>query len=45
MARGSHVCRSPVDVVSSEERLLHSEFGAEYEAYSGRPSRLIPGLY
>jgi len=31
--------------INSEERLLHSQFGAEYEAYHSRTSRLIPGLY
>jgi protein-S-isoprenylcysteine O-methyltransferase Ste14 len=29
----------------AEERLLASEFGAEYEAYRTRTWRLIPGLY
>ncbi len=29
----------------AEERLLRSEFGAEYDAYRARTSRLIPGLY
>ena len=29
----------------SEERLLRSQFGAEYDAYRARTSRLIPGLY
>ena len=31
--------------IQAEERLLRSEFGAEYDAYCGRTSRLIPGLY
>jgi len=31
--------------MNSEERLLQSEFGAEYDAYRARTSRLIPGLY
>jgi len=31
--------------IKAEERLLHSEFGAEYEAYRARTSRLIPGIY
>ncbi len=31
--------------ISAEERLLHSQFGAEYDAYRARTSRLIPGLY
>ena len=31
--------------INAEERLLHSEFGAEYEAYRARTSRLIPGIY
>ena len=31
--------------IRSEEALLHTQFGAEYEAYRGRTARLIPGLY
>ncbi len=31
--------------IRAEERLLRSQFGAEYEAYRARTSRLIPGLY
>ena len=31
--------------IHAEERLLASQFGAEYEAYRGRTWRLIPGLY
>lgn len=31
--------------IRSEEALLHSQFGKEYEAYRARTSRLIPGLY
>ncbi len=31
--------------MNSEETLLASEFGAEYEAYRSRTSRLVPGLY
>jgi len=31
--------------INAEERLLYSEFGAEYEAYRARTSRLIPGIY
>jgi protein-S-isoprenylcysteine O-methyltransferase Ste14 len=31
--------------IRSEEALLHSAFGAEYEAYRARTSRLIPGVY
>jgi protein-S-isoprenylcysteine O-methyltransferase Ste14 len=31
--------------IRAEERLLRSEFGAEYDAYCSRTSRLIPGLY
>jgi protein-S-isoprenylcysteine O-methyltransferase Ste14 len=31
--------------IRAEERLLHSQFGAEYAAYRDRTSRLIPGLY
>lgn len=31
--------------IRAEERLLRSQFGAEYEAYRSRTWRLIPGLY
>lgn len=31
--------------IRAEEKLLASEFGAEYEAYRARTSRLIPGIY
>lgn len=31
--------------IHAEENLLSSQFGAEYEAYRSRTSRLIPGLY
>jgi protein-S-isoprenylcysteine O-methyltransferase Ste14 len=31
--------------IDAEERLLRSQFGAEYEAYRARTSRLIPGIY
>jgi protein-S-isoprenylcysteine O-methyltransferase Ste14 len=31
--------------MNAEERLLQSEFGAEYDAYRARTSRLVPGLY
>jgi protein-S-isoprenylcysteine O-methyltransferase Ste14 len=31
--------------IRSEEALLKSEFGSQYEAYRGRTSRLIPGVY
>jgi protein-S-isoprenylcysteine O-methyltransferase Ste14 len=31
--------------IRAEETLLHSQFGAEYDAYRARTSRLIPGLY
>jgi protein-S-isoprenylcysteine O-methyltransferase Ste14 len=31
--------------IHAEERLLRTQFGAEYEAYCARTSRLIPGLY
>jgi protein-S-isoprenylcysteine O-methyltransferase Ste14 len=31
--------------IQAEERLLQSQFGAEYEAYRARTWRLIPGLY
>jgi protein-S-isoprenylcysteine O-methyltransferase Ste14 len=31
--------------IRAEEALLASQFGAEYDAYRARTSRLIPGLY
>ena len=31
--------------IRAEERLLRSQFGAGYDAYCARTSRLIPGLY
>jgi protein-S-isoprenylcysteine O-methyltransferase Ste14 len=31
--------------IRAEERLLHSQFGAEYDAYRARTWRMIPGLY
>jgi protein-S-isoprenylcysteine O-methyltransferase Ste14 len=31
--------------IHAEERLLQTQFGAEYDAYRARTSRLIPGLY
>lgn len=31
--------------IRAEERLLRSQFGAEYDAYCARTSRLIPGIY
>ena len=31
--------------IRAEERLLRAQFGAEYEAYRTRTSRLLPGLY
>jgi protein-S-isoprenylcysteine O-methyltransferase Ste14 len=31
--------------IHAEERLLASQFGAEYEAYRRKTWRLIPGLY
>jgi len=31
--------------IHAEEMLLRSHFGAEYDAYRGRTSRLIPGVY
>jgi protein-S-isoprenylcysteine O-methyltransferase Ste14 len=37
--------RSVVARMNSEERLLQSEFGAEYDAYRARTARLVPGLY
>jgi protein-S-isoprenylcysteine O-methyltransferase Ste14 len=35
----------PLARIHAEERLLHRRFGAEYDAYRARTSRLIPGLY
>jgi protein-S-isoprenylcysteine O-methyltransferase Ste14 len=31
--------------IRAEERLLHTHFGDEYDAYRSRTSRLIPGIY
>jgi protein-S-isoprenylcysteine O-methyltransferase Ste14 len=31
--------------ISAEENLLHSQFGADYNAYCSQTSRLIPGIY
>jgi protein-S-isoprenylcysteine O-methyltransferase Ste14 len=31
--------------IGAEERLLRSQFGAQYDVYRSRTSRLIPGLY
>jgi protein-S-isoprenylcysteine O-methyltransferase Ste14 len=31
--------------MTSEERLLHDQFGADYSAYRARTARLIPGVY
>jgi len=31
--------------IDAEEKLLHMQFGDEYNAYRVRASRLIPGLY
>jgi protein-S-isoprenylcysteine O-methyltransferase Ste14 len=31
--------------IRAEEKLLRSQFGAEYDSYRARTSRLIPGLY
>ncbi len=31
--------------IHAEERLLRSHFGAQYDAYCARTSRLIPGVY
>ena len=32
-------------IEDAEEALLRTQFGAEYDAYRARTSRLIPGLY
>ena len=31
--------------IRAEERLLHTQFGGEYDTYCARTARLIPGLY
>jgi protein-S-isoprenylcysteine O-methyltransferase Ste14 len=31
--------------IAAEERLLHAEFGSEYDAYRARTTRLVPHLY
>ncbi len=31
--------------IHAEERLLHAQFGTEYDEYCGRTCRLIPGIY
>src|SRR5208337_2504152 len=31
--------------IRAEERLLHSQFGAAYDAYRSRTWRLIPGVF
>jgi len=31
--------------IRAEERLLHTQFGSDYDAYSARTPCLIPGLY
>jgi protein-S-isoprenylcysteine O-methyltransferase Ste14 len=31
--------------IRAEEALLHAQFGAEYDAYCSRTSRLLPGVY
>jgi protein-S-isoprenylcysteine O-methyltransferase Ste14 len=31
--------------IQAEEILLRSEFGADYDAYRSRTSRLVPGIY
>jgi len=31
--------------IRAEERLLHTQFGDDYDAYCHRTSRLVPGLY
>jgi protein-S-isoprenylcysteine O-methyltransferase Ste14 len=31
--------------IHAEEAMLRSQFGADYDAYFARTSRLIPGLY
>ena len=31
--------------IRAEERMLRTQFGREYDAYCGRTSRLLPGIY
>ena len=31
--------------MASEERLLHDQFGADYDAYRARTARLVPRIY
>jgi protein-S-isoprenylcysteine O-methyltransferase Ste14 len=31
--------------IAAEEKLLRDHFGAEYDTYRARTSRLIPGVY
>jgi protein-S-isoprenylcysteine O-methyltransferase Ste14 len=31
--------------IGAEETLLRSQFGADYDAYRSRTSRLVPGIY
>lgn len=31
--------------IRAEENLLHTQFGAEYDAYRARTSRMIPGIF
>jgi protein-S-isoprenylcysteine O-methyltransferase Ste14 len=31
--------------IRAEEAMLSKEFGAEYESYRARTSRLVPGIY
>jgi protein-S-isoprenylcysteine O-methyltransferase Ste14 len=31
--------------IRAEEALLRTQFGAEYDAFRARTSRLIPGIY
>jgi protein-S-isoprenylcysteine O-methyltransferase Ste14 len=38
------IVRNP-SYLGSEEELLRSNFGAEYDAYPARTWRLIPGVY
>jgi protein-S-isoprenylcysteine O-methyltransferase Ste14 len=35
----------PLARIHAEETLLRSQFGAEYDAYPARTSRLVPRLY
>jgi hypothetical protein len=41
---GTAVVPPLITRIRAERRLLHAEFGSEYEAYLARTWRLLPGL-